>query len=71
MTGRNVTRSFRLATPAQLWVLNRAGRLLIIADDIAELEPIDNASANAAIQRSMARAEGECEQGPKGTGDER
>jgi hypothetical protein len=63
MASRNVTRSVRLATPAQLWVLNRAGRLLILADDASESEPINNADANAAIQSSMARAGGECEKG--------
>ncbi len=49
---RQVARETRLATPRQLWALNRAGRLKLDEDD--ELEPLTNAQADQAIKQSMA-----------------
>jgi hypothetical protein len=54
MPGKKLPSQHRLATSAQLWVLNRAGRLKLVQDD--ELDPIRSAEADGAIKRSMGAA---------------
>lgn len=48
-----------MATKGQLWVLNRAGRLKLVPE---ELDPIGNAEADRAIKRSMSETRKQEEQ---------
>jgi hypothetical protein len=55
MAGKHLPpREVRLATGAQLYVLNRAGKLRLVLEE--ELEPVLNGEADAAIKRSMVPA---------------
>lgn len=44
-----------LASARQLWVLNRAGRIRLVNE---ELEPVSKTEADSAIRRSLAEASG-------------
>lgn len=50
---RSVSRELRLATPRQLWALNRASKLKLVENE--KLEPVSNSRADAAIKRSMGK----------------
>lgn len=58
MSGKRLPRALRLATPAQLWTLNRAGRIVLLGDDEPdELKArVSSAQADRGIKASMRRA---------------
>lgn len=59
MSGKRLPRALRLATPAQLWTLNRAGRIVLLGDDEPDVElkaRVSSAQADGGIKASMRRA---------------